>query len=430
MADAGEPEEEMQLNRLKKDKGPSVSGKYAADTTPEGLVKEVRKPAKSAPAQAKRKAIDLNELAEIKAQIVDAKEHEEWEEVKRLLKHLLSFEPGMEDLKVTKLGILMSDLRKIPSLSVFADIVLRMWKSLAAKSGIRPRNYVSPASPVPEGSPLTPSASFDKTPVSPTTAPTSTSTSASIDAGLAPPPAAVPAQDPAAEPAAAIEESPAVAAEEAAEPAGGEQNPSDEATAPAVAAEATSSNPELWGSYTDSSFEIFQGKELQPRNVMIKRLYTALTLPDADGNVEYTRDGSKDPREVAIGIEEALQTTFGGSAERIRNKYHQIYNNMMDKTNGSLRWSLLSGEVTPQKLVQMRPEEYAPEHLRLQRQKSKDFATEAAKAEWGEKRISDTFKCGKCGQRKTTYFQMQTRSADEPMTTFVTCVACGHAWKF
>ena len=34
MADAGEPEEEMQLNRLKKDKGPSVSGKYAADTTP------------------------------------------------------------------------------------------------------------------------------------------------------------------------------------------------------------------------------------------------------------------------------------------------------------------------------------------------------------------------------------------------------------
>ena len=42
----------------------------------EGLVKEVRKPAKSAPAQAKRKAIDLNELAEIKAQIVDAKEYE------------------------------------------------------------------------------------------------------------------------------------------------------------------------------------------------------------------------------------------------------------------------------------------------------------------------------------------------------------------
>ena len=28
-------------------------------------------------------------------------------------------------------------------------------------------------------------------------------------------------------------------------------------------------------------------------------------------------------------------------------------------------------------------------------------------------------RCGKCGQRKCTYYQMQTRSADEPMTTFV-----------
>lgn len=32
--------------------------------------------------------------------------------------------------------------------------------------------------------------------------------------------------------------------------------------------------------------------------------------------------------------------------------------------------------------------------------------------------------------RKTTYYQMQTRSADEPMTTFVTCVNCGNRWKF
>ena len=38
-------------------------------------------------------------------------------------------------------------------------------------------------------------------------------------------------------------------------------------------------------------------------------------------------------------------------------------------------------------------------------------------------------KCGKCKGKKTTYYQMQTRSADEPMTTFVTCHGCGHKWK-
>lgn len=40
------------------------------------------------------------------------------------------------------------------------------------------------------------------------------------------------------------------------------------------------------------------------------------------------------------------------------------------------------------------------------------------------------FKCGKCKSMKTTYYQMQTRSADEPMTTFVTCTVCSNRWKF
>ena len=39
------------------------------------------------------------------------------------------------------------------------------------------------------------------------------------------------------------------------------------------------------------------------------------------------------------------------------------------------------------------------------------------------------FKCNKCKSMKTTYYQMQTRSADEPMTTFVTCNNCGAKWK-
>lgn len=40
------------------------------------------------------------------------------------------------------------------------------------------------------------------------------------------------------------------------------------------------------------------------------------------------------------------------------------------------------------------------------------------------------FKCGKCKTRRTTYQQMQTRSADEPATTFVSCLNCGNRWKF
>ena len=42
---------------------------------------------------------------------------------------------------------------------------------------------------------------------------------------------------------------------------------------------------------------------------------------------------------------------------------------------------------------------------------------------------SGLFTCGKCKSKKTTYYQMQTRSADEPMTTFVTCINCSKRWK-
>lgn len=39
------------------------------------------------------------------------------------------------------------------------------------------------------------------------------------------------------------------------------------------------------------------------------------------------------------------------------------------------------------------------------------------------------FKCNKCKSMKTVYYQMQTRSADEPMTTYVTCTNCNTKWK-
>jgi len=42
---------------------------------------------------------------------------------------------------------------------------------------------------------------------------------------------------------------------------------------------------------------------------------------------------------------------------------------------------------------------------------------------------TDTFTCRKCRSKKCTYYQMQTRSADEPMTIFVTCIDCGTRWK-
>jgi DNA-directed RNA polymerase subunit M/transcription elongation factor TFIIS len=43
---------------------------------------------------------------------------------------------------------------------------------------------------------------------------------------------------------------------------------------------------------------------------------------------------------------------------------------------------------------------------------------------------TDVYKCPRCGERKCTVCQKQTRAADESMTTFVTCIVCSYVMKF
>lgn len=42
---------------------------------------------------------------------------------------------------------------------------------------------------------------------------------------------------------------------------------------------------------------------------------------------------------------------------------------------------------------------------------------------------TDDYTCYKCKSKRCSFYQLQTRSADEPMTTFVTCLDCGTRWK-
>jgi transcription elongation factor S-II len=86
--------------------------------------------------------------------------------------------------------------------------------------------------------------------------------------------------------------------------------------------------------------------------------------------------------------------------------------------NGTIKSNALAF-MTPQEMNPQKWEGYIVR--KMQRDKYKyETNIEAA---------TDTFKCRKCHGNKCTYYQMQTRAADEPMTTFVTCIDCGNRWK-
>ena len=73
-------------------------------------------------------------------------------------------------------------------------------------------------------------------------------------------------------------------------------------------------------------------------------------------------------------------------------------------------------------------------HQEMRPDKWKELIEEKAKKdknkfETNVEASTDTFTCRKCKSNNCSYYQLQTRSADEPMTTFVTCLSCGSRWK-
>lgn len=131
-----------------------------------------------------------------------------------------------------------------------------------------------------------------------------------------------------------------------------------------------------------------------------------------------------------VAVENEIFRQAGGAVtQAYKAKFRNLHFNLKDDKNPDLRRKVLGGEIAPDELVQLPPEELASDAKRGENQKIRekklfDSAPAAPQA------TTNQFQCGKCKQRKCTYYQMQTRSADEPMTNFVSCVACGHRWKF
>jgi len=131
----------------------------------------------------------------------------------------------------------------------------------------------------------------------------------------------------------------------------------------------------------------------------------------------------------AMAVEAAAFAVYKDTAE-YRNKIRGLMTSLKRKDNPELARSVLRGDIPPEKFVVMTDEELASD---AQRERDRALEREnmlKAQVPMAQKSISVDLQCGKCREKKVSYSQAQTRSADEPMTTFCECTVCGHRWKF
>ena len=113
-----------------------------------------------------------------------------------------------------------------------------------------------------------------------------------------------------------------------------------------------------------------------------------------------------------------------------QSKVISIYSNLKKDSyiqNNQLLDNILKGKIKPEEIGRLSVYDIFPDNWKeLLNIKSK---RDKIKYELKPEAMTNLFKCHKCGSRDTSYYEVQTRSADEPMTQFITCLSCSNRWK-
>ncbi|NWT17602.1 TCEA3 protein, partial [Vireo altiloquus] len=157
------------------------------------------------------------------------------------------------------------------------------------------------------------------------------------------------------------------------------------------------------------------------RDKCIEMLTAALRMDD-----DYKEFGVNCEK-MASEIEDHI--LLGARNMKYRNRVRSRISNLKDPKNPGLRRNVLCGTIEPGLIARMTAEEMASDELKkLRNAMTQEAIREHQMAKTGGT-VTDLFQCGKCKKKNCTYNQVQTRSADEPMTTFVLCNECGNRWK-
>ena len=165
------------------------------------------------------------------------------------------------------------------------------------------------------------------------------------------------------------------------------------------------------------------------RDICINKFNTLLNDIDLSKKIEnsiynYTINQSKKK-----GIELDIENKY--FLRIYVNKIISLYNNL-DKDsyikNNNFYDKVINGEIDIENIANLTPQEINSEHWKKYLDKQNAVDEFLYSRTVGTR--TDEYKCVRCKGRECTYYQMQVRCSDEPMTTFINCLNCGNKWSF
>ncbi|XP_034467656.1 transcription elongation factor A protein 3 isoform X6 [Hippoglossus hippoglossus] len=133
---------------------------------------------------------------------------------------------------------------------------------------------------------------------------------------------------------------------------------------------------------------------------------------------------------MAAELEDHIYQEIKATDMKYKNRVRSRISNLKDPKNPGLRRNVLARSIDLGRIASMSAEEMASDELKqLRNVLTQEAIREHQMAKTGGT-STDLLQCSKCRKKNCTYNQVQTRSADEPMTTFVLCNECGNRWKF
>lgn len=177
----------------------------------------------------------------------------------------------------------------------------------------------------------------------------------------------------------------------------------------------------------DESF-LLKGENVSRRNNTRKNLlkYLEMSLKDKDDEAEI-----KNLKIKIVEIEDKLNETLKGETPYL-NRVLEIIHNLKDEKNEEFRENIINGKIKPEELCTMNSVDMLSKNKQKEIEKEKEKKVDEVRTDWQEKHGQVTegvYKCKVCGGRKTIQHEQQTRSADEPMTLFITCLNCKNTWR-